>query len=351
MPGSKTDTLQGPFEESRCLAGPGGRWGPATIRRVNEDGTFKVEFDVLEMEIMPHWYGVTAAEVSFNDASRWAALFPQISPNGRSFTQPNFRGALASLGYQVALDKAQQLWDLCCQQLFNVSKEQATGLVLDESMSYQLSLLLGVSAKQAAQNLGLEKPQSYFKVYWNQTRMGGREPDELPRRVTLEDAFAALQLTVDRVDGSKAGFLQRFERKHAVHLPTTLKEFLHRAGVADAVVNCHPNNPSLIEFEHGQWNLRRGMRDQQLSGDYALSIMVPHQGSHEWAAVFDDKEDDARVYVRYDTENGEAWMLTAPGIGMFFWDLAQTGLTWHQDTLFNGGKPVKRSDIGLILDS
>jgi hypothetical protein len=79
--------------------------------------------------------------------------------------------------------------------------------------------------------------------------------------------------------------------------------------------------------------------------------MVPHQGSHAWAAVFDDKEDDARVYVRYDTENGEEWMLTAPGIGMFFWDLAQTGLTWHQDTRFNGGKPVKRSDIGLVLDS
>jgi hypothetical protein len=133
MPGSKTDTLQGPFEGSRCLAGPGERWGPATIRRVNEDGTFKVEFDVLEMEIMPYWYGVTAAEVSFNDASRWAALFPQISPNGRSFAQPNFHDALASLGYQVTPDKAQKLWDLCCQRLFNVPKEQAASLVLDEA--------------------------------------------------------------------------------------------------------------------------------------------------------------------------------------------------------------------------
>jgi hypothetical protein len=36
---------------------------------------------------------------------------------------------------------------------------------------------------------------------------------------------------------------------------------------------------------------------------------------------------------------------------MFFWDLAQTGLAWYQDTKFKGGKPVRRSDIGLVLDS
>jgi hypothetical protein len=35
---------------------------------------------------------------------------------------------------------------------------------------------------------------------------------------------------------------------------------------------------------------------------------------------------------------------------MFFWDLAQSGLTWYQDTKFEGGKPVRRSDIGLVLD-
>jgi hypothetical protein len=53
--------------------------------------------------------------------------------------------------------------------------------------------------------------------------------------------------------------------------------------------------------------------------------------------------------VRWDTKEREAWRLTAPGIGLFFWDLAQTGLAWYQDTQFKGGKPVKRSDIGLIL--
>jgi hypothetical protein len=91
------------------------------------------------------------------------------------------------------------------------------------------------------------------------------------------------------------------------------------------------------------------MRERQLSGDCALVIIVPHQGDHEWAVVFDDGEDDARVYVRWEAEDGETWLLTAPDVGMFFWDLAQTGLTWYSDTKFKGGKPVRRSDIGLVL--
>jgi hypothetical protein len=348
MPGNETNTPQGPFEGSRCLAGPGGDWRPATIRRVNEDDTFTVEFDVKQMVIMPHWYGVTPAEVSFDDARQWAPVFARISPDGRSFALANFADALASLGYQVAPDQVPQFWDQGYQNLPTVSGVKAESRVLDETLSYQLFLNLGLSAKQCAEYLKPGRPKPYFKLYWNQTRMGGREPAEIRRPVTLADAFAALGLTSAKVDKSSAAFLQRFEREHAVRLPATLVELLQRTGVADAVMDCHPNNPSLVEFRRGGWDLLRGMRGQQLSGDYALVMMVPHQGDHEWAVVFDDREDDARVYVRWGTEEGETWLPTAPGVGMFFWDLAQTGLAWYQETRFQGGKPVRRSDIGLI---
>jgi hypothetical protein len=351
MPGNETDTPQGPFEGSRCVAGPGGQWGPATIRWVNEDGSFRVEFDVKEMVVMPYWYGLTPAEISFDDARQWSPVFAQISPDRRSFAWKNFPDALAALGYQVLPDQARQLWDQGCQKLFNASEGQTASRVLDETWSYRLFLQMGVSAKQCAENLKPDRTKPYFKLYWNQTRMGGREPAEISRQVTLADALAALGLTSGRVEKSTAAFLERFERKHSVRLPATLVELLQRAGVADAVQHCHPNNPSLVEFMAGWWDLRRGMRGQQLSGDYALVIMVPHQGDHEWAVVFDDGEDDARIYLRWDTEGGEAWLLTAPGVGMFFWDLAQTGLAWYQDTRFQGGKPAKCSDIGLILDS
>jgi hypothetical protein len=65
-------------------------------------------------------------------------------------------------------------------------------------------------------------------------------------------------------------------------------------------------------------DLERGKREQQLRGDCALVIMLPHQGNHFGTAVFDDGEDDARVYLGWSSPEGENWQLTAPGIGFFF---------------------------------
>jgi len=352
MAGTGTDSSQGPFEGSRCVAGPHGRWGSATIRRVNPDGSFKVEFDVKEMAVLPYWYGVTPAEVSFGDALQWTDVFSRISGSGGAFALANFQCALATLGYQIAPDQAQMIWAQSCQTLFNVAGEPAENHVLDETSSYRLFLHLGISAKQCAENLQPDRPKPYFKLYWNQLRMGGREPAEMPRPVTLDDAFAALGLNARRVDHSTAKFLRQGEQEHAIRLPTTLMELLQCDGVARAVMDSHSNNPRLVDFRKDGWNLRRGMRERQLSGDCAIVIMVPHQGDHEWAVVFDDGDEDARVYVRWDAEEGESWLLTAPGVGMFFWDLAQTGLGWYQDqdSKLELGKPARKTDIGLALD-
>lgn len=350
MTGTETDIPQGPFEGSRCVAGPGGRWGFATIRRVNEDGSFKVEFDVKEMVLLPYWHGVTPAEVSFDDALQWRAVVGRLCQNERAFAEADFARAITALGYQIAPEQARQIWVQGCQTLFNLKEEQAENHILDETTSYRLFLHLGLSAKQCAELLQSDRPKPFFKLYWNQVRIGGREPAEIPRRVTLEDALAAMGLKADRINHSTAKFLRQVEQEHAVRLPTALTELLRCDGVARAVMECHSNNPSLIDFHRDRWTVRRGMRKRNLSGDCALVIMEPHQGDHEWAVVFDDGEDDARIYVRQDTDDGESWLLTAPGVGMFFWDLAQTGLVWHQDTKFKGGKPVRRSDIGLVLD-
>jgi hypothetical protein len=346
---SKSEAQQGPWEGSRCVAGPGGRWGPATIHRVNEDGTFTVEFDVKEMLIMPYWYGVTSSEISFDDAHQWASVFAELSPDGKRFTPTDFFNALTRLGYRVDEEQARQFWRHSCQKLFSVPADQAETRALDREESHQLLLDLGASAKQWAENLKKDRPQSFFKLYWNQTRMGGRDPADVRRPVTLADAFAALGVVPGRVDRSTATFLQGFEQMHNLVLPAALKELVCQKGIADTVADCHPNNPSLQPFR--DWLLRPGMRGQQLQGDCAIVIMDPHQGDHQWAAVFDDGDDDARVYVRWDAEEGEDWLLTAPGVGMFFWDLAQTGLAWFQETQFDGGKPATQGDIGLILGS
>jgi hypothetical protein len=330
------------------VAGPAGRWATATVRRVNEDGTFTVEFDVKDMEIMPYWYGVPPAEVSFNDASLWPAVFARLALNG-TLARSDFPAALATLGYPMDADEALGLWDRSYMALFTASAAQAAGRPLGEAEAYRLFLDLGLSAKLCAENLNPHRVRPYFKLYWNQVRMGGRDPAEVRRPVTLDDAVVALGLSAERVDRKAADCLERFERDNGVRLPSALKEFLHLRGVADAVRDCHPNNPGLVEFRHGRWALRRGMRALHLDGEFALPIVVL---DNEWAVVFNDGEADARVYVHWDASEGqpEAWLPTAPGLGLFFWDLAQTGLAWYQHTKFQGGKRVRRTDIGLVPD-
>src|SRR3954464_5690878 len=106
MPENQPRRQEGPFEGSRCVAGPGGLWRPGTIRRVNADGTFKVEFDVKEMMLMPFWHGVTPAETSFDDAARWAPVFAALSSGGQPFTATAFPSALVRLGFQVEAGQA-----------------------------------------------------------------------------------------------------------------------------------------------------------------------------------------------------------------------------------------------------
>jgi hypothetical protein len=93
------------------------------------------------------------------------------------------------------------------------------------------------------------------------------------------------------------------------------------------------------------------MRGSGLDGEFAITIMLPHQGDHEWVAVFDDGDLDARIYLKWETEKGDVWKLTAPSVGMLIWDLAQTGLAWYRETGFEGGPPTKESDIGLAVET
>ena len=67
---------QGPYQGSKCVAG---HWGAATIRRVNEDGSFTIEPDDKPTLVMPHCYGVTLSEISFNDAERWPAVLGRLT--------------------------------------------------------------------------------------------------------------------------------------------------------------------------------------------------------------------------------------------------------------------------------
>jgi len=298
---------------------------------------------------MPYWNGVTRAELSFDDARQWQTVFPLMCPGG-SLRVGDLTSVLAARGFGIAPDDARRTLVQSCCKLFNIEEAQAESRDLDEASGYRLVRHVWLSARHCAEYLRADRPKRFFKMYWNQLRMGGRDPEEIPRPVVLEDALSALGLKADRIDHSAAEFLRQVEQDHGVRLPTALMNLLRCDGVARAVVECHPNDNNLVGFRRERWRIRRGMRDHGLAGDCAIIFMEPHQADNDWAVVFDDGEDDARVYVRWESDTEMSWFLTAPSVAMFFWDLAQTGLAWYQDTGFRGGKSVRRSDIGLVLD-
>ncbi|QVL30118.1 hypothetical protein KIH39_14770 [Telmatocola sphagniphila] len=348
MPNSTARPPQGPFAGSRCVTGPGHQWGEATIRRVNEDGTFKVELDIKSMLILKYWQGVTREEITFDDDLHWPAMFAKFSSNRTTLTKTDFAAALELLGYKLEPEVTNQIWDQHCHHLFKVDGDALNTLALDPPSSYRLFLNLGLPLKVIHQKLNSEQPKEYFKLYWNQTRMAGRNPAELPRDVRLTDTVQALGLEESQEDKNTTAFLEEFEKENSLSLPENFKRILGRTGASTAIDACHPNNPSLLKLVKRDWSLERGKKAEGLLGDNALLFMVPHQGDHDWWLVFDNGQTDGTVYVRWYSDDGQKWLLTAPSFAFFLWDLAQTGLVWYQDTQYEGGKPVLKTDIGLV---
>jgi len=184
-------------------------------------------------------------------------------------------------------------------------------------------------------------PEAPFRLYWNQTRMGGRDPAELARPVTLDDAFAALGLDGDDEDPAAVAALAA----HNVRFPDSLRRLATRAGLGEAIETSHPNTPTWIPIE--SWQL-------VAHGDAtAVTIMEPHQGGFAWTLVFREGADDGEVWVAW-SDDGESPMpprrVSAASLGLFFWDLAQTGLCWYAAVDYEGRAPTRATDLGLAID-
>jgi hypothetical protein len=318
---------------------------------VNEDGTFTVEFDTKEMIVMRFWYGVTQPEMSFNDREVWDQVFPTLSGGRLTLNRLGVGPALRRLGHTADDASIDKFWATTCKKLFEVGSDEVASLQLDAGKSYQFFLQARISAKRFADLVtGPEPGPAYYKMYWNQTRMGGRDPGDIAREVTLDDALAAIGMNAEHEDADSVAFLKDFELTNGLVLPDTLKRFLSRTGVVSAITDCHPNNPGLVPLDASEWKLRTPGK-QVIDATHAVTIMTPHQGDFVWAVAFNSGDPDAKVYLAGD-DDGETqpWVLTAPTLGLFFWDLAQTGFAWYQHTNFKGGKPVQRTDIGLVPD-
>ena len=341
MPAETKGDSQHPLERPRCLAGPSGNWAPGRIRHVDQGGTFTVELDEKEMIVLPYWYGVTADQISIDDEALWPGVFARLAPDPSGMTKAAFAEALSTF-YRLDDDSVYALWVQQCKHLFGMEIEAADDSALNQQQAYQLFVQAGCSAKHFM--LAEAGEQDYFKLYWNQVRMGGRQPGEVKRPVTLDDAFEALGVLRADVDQASQHRIDRFQEEAGVVLPAILNRFLCRAGVEDAVFASHPNAPGLVLPGDEDSSFRRDPPLKETHADCALTMMVPHQGGHVWTAVFNEGDAEPRVYV---TWGNEQWLLTAPTIGMFFWDLAQTGLTWFRNKDREGGRPLEKTDIGV----
>jgi hypothetical protein len=338
-------TSSGEFTEgSRCLAGPGGHWSPATILRINEDGTVQIEFDVKQMQILPVWYGVTRSELSLDDEGMWPDVFRKICSPAGDFTLPNLVTALEERESGVDTEAVRQFWIAACAQEFEMPPAMSEPAHLDREQAYHLIRAAGACAREIDNWYG--DSAAYCKLYWNQIRIGGRDPQELSRPVRIDDAIEALGLAEAGVDSDAAGRLEALEREYNVRLPADLTRILSLPRIAAMLHDCHPNTPDALLPGHPAFRLQR-IDSDELGAEFAMTLMTVG-GGPSWWAVFNDGDEDARVYAHMQPNpQVDLFKFAAPTLSLFLWDLAQTGLTWSQHTQKGGGKPVRKTEIGL----
>lgn len=314
-----------------CVAKTGdGLWSRATIVHCARDGTFAVALDSQAKSFLPVWYGLMAGDVSFNETELWPELFAQIAPD-RMFDKDAFRVAMKYINPNLDADGIDRFWSKTCKTLLGATQQPAEDMELDELQTYEFFLAIGVSAKALLAYIKGQAKSSFLPVYINQIRMGGRDPSDANAPIILDDALQALNMTYSGKDRAVSTVIAQFETNNQITLPRILKEMYCREGFAVAVSDCHPNSPILVPASN--WKLVRGMRVHQLPGEYALTIVHENQRCYDWVVVFDDDTEDATVFVTPDVEPWEDIYLTAPGIAIFFWDLAQTGAAWYDHIL------------------
>lgn len=334
---------------TRCLARPSGTWAPGTIVAVLADGTYRIELDDKAVSFMKYWHGVTAAEVSIDDAGAWGPVFDRIVSDRSGLSRADLQRTFARLGIDVDDARMDAFWSGTCQALWQLDPATSAGLRLDATRAYAMVVRAGLSARQLADEVVRgAAPRQYMPFYWNQTRMGGRDPSEIGRTITVDDALVALGLGDGDDEPRLLAEMLHFARNHEINIPGDLAKFMCRRGAADAVWSAHPNNPELVN-PGTPWQLLPDLERRGLEGEFGITIMTPHQGEHAWAAVFDRGERDARVYLHWTDGDVQRWQLQAPSLGVFFWDLTQTGLTWFVENGNPSNRVIEPAPFGLQI--
>ncbi len=306
----------------RALACLGGPWLDVTIHRINSDGTYHVVPVGEEGQFMAEWECLTRAEVVFDDADHWPAVMARHGAGDR-LGWTGAGAALRGVGVVVADDDLRQFWDERGRALGGTPSEGA--LELDAATAYRVMRSIGHAAAVLA-DPARDPNRRLFKLYWNQIRMGGRDPADVGHPITLADALAATDLADAALDPDAVAALARFEATHGLTLPVALTAMWSRAGATELLCDAHCNNPEPRDADG--WTLRRDLAD--VTGTrFAMRLIDPHQGDHGWWLAFDDGAADGAVWLSF-AEDGPPVRQVADSLAFFVWDLATTNRTWEE---------------------
>lgn len=267
------------------------------VASANDDGTY----NLLPDDDSDEWFGVTPGELSVDDAAHWPAVYARLCSSPAGLSRADFGAALKAIGVNLPDDKLDASW---------TTEAPVLTSLLDVDDAYELVTGWGMSAVSF-----MRPPQPRFILYWNDTRMGGRDPSELDA-VGIADTLAILGLTsaADSVDE-----LAAFEAQHGFSVPATLRTLWSKQGALAAIKDSHCNNPE--PQPPSAWRVER------IDGAIAIRIMLPHQGDHAWWAVFPEGAADALIKISFE-EDGLPARLVADSLAFFFHDLASTGRCW-----------------------
>lgn len=330
---------EGPYQGSRCLVLNEGNWELSEIKRVNEDGTFNVEPVKSRAIFGALNYGVPLTEIRFNDRDCWDECFAKLASDPGGLSINDFSNALKLSGLVGPPAVVKKFWNSYCKETLHLPK--STTNLLDAESAYGMFVEAGMSATKLMSSDTASNTSKYQTIYYNSIRMGGRNPSEIAREVTLHDAFMGLGVEDMPDDAARLEAMVLFEAEHDIKFPAALRSFLAKKDIETVLSNDHPNGPRLIEIKK---LAVRNVADSGLKGDRAVAVLTREE--FQWHAVFSQGDADARIYVtNSDRELSPQFRLVAPTVGMFFWDLAQTALLWYQDRFENVQFP--RTDIGI----
>lgn len=319
----------------RCLTACGGFYEGATIQRINEDGSVDLTLDSKPKGMFAMWEGVTRGELSFDDEAQWPSVLARIGRDGTLGLEDLIAALSAS---DTATPAIAEAWTRNVTERLGIDAPAALEVRLEGRKAYKLLRAMGLASARFSRH---DAPTPF---YWNQTRMGGRAPSEVARRVTVADAIAALG--IDDVSSPDAvAMLAAHEERLGITLAEELRALGTRAEVRRAFAECHPNAPNFVPIDY--WARVSGPER-----DYVI-VVEPHQGEHYWAvevARADGAPSSGAVFVieiDEDTKRVVDARRTADGFAFFVWDLAQTGLVWFEAKKYGGRPPFERTDIGL----